>query len=65
MQGLWQAHLSEVIYGIKYKFGGDNKKCETCRIKCKYCDCFPECTNFSDNFCVVTKFINRNLSTKI
>ena len=46
MQGLWQAHLSEVNYGIKYKFGGDNKKCETYRIKCKYYDCFPECTNF-------------------
>ena len=25
------------------------KKCETCGIKCKYCDCFLEYTNFKDD----------------
>ena len=25
------------------------KKCETCRIKYKYCDCFLEYTNFKDD----------------
>ena len=25
------------------------KKCETCGIKYKYCNCFLECTNFKDD----------------
>ena len=33
-------NLSEGIYKTKYKYGQDDKKCETCRIKYKYCDCF-------------------------
>ena len=37
------------VHRIKYKFGHDNKKCETCGIKYNYCDLFLECTNFKDN----------------
>ena len=32
-------NLSEGIHRIKCKFGHYDKKCETCRIKYKYCDC--------------------------
>ena len=39
-------NLSEGIRRIKSKFGHDDKKCETCGIKYKYCDCFFEYTNF-------------------
>ena len=39
-------NLSEGIHRIKCKFGHDDKKCETCRIRCKYCNCFLEYTNF-------------------
>ena len=39
-------NLSEGIHRIKCKFGHDDKKCETCGIKYKYCDCFLEYTNF-------------------
>ena len=40
---------SEEIHRIKCKFGHDDKKCETCGIKYKYCDCFLEYTNFKDD----------------
>ena len=33
-------NLSEGIHRIKCKFGHENKKCETCGIKYKRCDCF-------------------------
>ena len=42
-------NLSEEFHRIKCKFGHDDKKCETCRIKYKYCDCFVEYTNFKDH----------------
>ena len=29
--------------------GHDDKTCETCRIKYRYCDCFFEHTNFKDD----------------
>ena len=32
-------NLSEGINKIKCKHGHDDKICETCRIKYKYCDC--------------------------
>ena len=32
-------NLSEVLHRIKCKLGHDNKKCETDRIKYKYCNC--------------------------
>ena len=41
-------NLSEVLHRIKHKLGHDNKKCETGRIKYKYCNCFFEYTNFKD-----------------
>ena len=34
--------FSEGIHKIKYKYGHYDKKCETCGIKYKYCDCFLE-----------------------
>ena len=43
-------NLSKTIHRIKCKFGHDDKKCKTCRIKYKYCDCFLEYTNFKDDF---------------
>ena len=42
-------NLSEGIHRIKCKYGNDDKKCETFRIKYKYCDCFFEYTNFKDD----------------
>ena len=42
-------NLSEGIYRIKCKFGHNDKKCETCGIKFKYCDCFLEYANFKDD----------------
>ena len=41
-------NLSEGIHRIKFKFGQDDKKCETGGIKYKYCNCFLEYTNFKD-----------------
>ena len=37
-------NLSEGIDKIKCTFGHDDKKCETCEIKYKHCDCFLEYT---------------------
>ena len=37
-------NLSEGIHRIKCKFGYNDKKFETCRIKYKYCDYFLEYT---------------------
>ena len=37
------------IHRIKCKYGLNDKKCETCGIKYKYCDCFLEYTNFKDD----------------
>ena len=42
-------NLSEGIHKIKRKFRYEDKKCETCRIKNEYCDCFLEYTNFKDD----------------
>ena len=41
-------NLSEGIHRIRCKFGHNDKICETCEIKYKFCDCFPEYTNFKD-----------------
>ena len=41
--------LSEGIHKIKCKYGHDDKKCEICRIKNKYCDCFLEYTDFKED----------------
>ena len=42
-------NLSEGIHRIKCPCRYDDKKCETCRIKYKYLDCFLEYTNFKDD----------------
>ena len=42
-------NLSDGINRIKCKFEEDDKKCETCRIKYKYCAYFLEYTNFKDD----------------
>ena len=42
-------NLSEGLHGIKCKLGHDDKQCDTCGIKCKYCNCFLEYTNFKDD----------------
>ena len=41
--------LSEENHKNKCKYGHNYKKCETCRIKYKYCDCFLEHRNFKDH----------------
>ena len=41
-------NFSEGIHTIKCKYGHDIKKCETCRIKYKYCDCLLD-TNSKDD----------------
>ena len=58
----------EGINKIKCKYGHQNKKCETCEITYKICDCFLECTNFKDDLIectsvyVVTKTIHKSLT---
>ena len=42
-------NLFEGIDRIKYKHEHDDKKCEICGTKFKYCNCFPEYTNFKDD----------------
>ena len=42
-------NLSKGIHRIKCKFRHDNKKCETCRIRYKYYDCFLKYTSFKDD----------------
>ena len=42
-------NLAEVIRKIKCKHGHNNKKCETCGIKCKDCVWCLEYTNVKDN----------------
>ena len=42
-------NLTEETHKIKCKYGHDDKKCETCGIKYKYCDCFLECAIFKDD----------------
>ena len=42
-------NLSEGICRIKCEFEHDDKKCEICGIKYKYCDCFLEYMNFKDD----------------
>ena len=42
-------NLPEGLQRIKCKLGHDDKTCETCRIKYKYCRCCLEYTNFKDD----------------
>ena len=43
-------NLSEEIQKFEYKFGHNDKKCETSSTKYKNYDCFLEYTNFKDKF---------------
>ena len=42
------SNLSEGIHKIKCKYRHNDKKCQTCRIKYKYWNCFLEYINFKD-----------------
>ena len=42
-------NLSEGIHKIKCKYKHNNKKCESCKIKYKYRDCYLEYTNLKDD----------------
>ena len=42
-------NLSEEIHKIKCKYGHDDKKCETCGNKYKYCNCFVEYTDLKND----------------
>ena len=53
--------LSEGTHRMKCQFGHNHKKCATCRIKYKYCNCFLEYTNFKGDL-IEYKFLccNKN-----
>ena len=59
------SNLSEGIHRIKCKFRHNDRKCETSGIKCKYCDCFLEYTNFEDDL-IESKYFccNKNYQHK-
>ena len=54
-------NLSEGVHRIKRKFGHDDKKCGTCGIKFKCCDCFIECICFKDDL-IEYKYLCSNKS---
>ena len=56
-------NLYEVLHRIKCKLEHDDKKCETCGIKYKYCDCFLEYTNFKENL-IEYKICNKSYRRK-
>ena len=59
-------NLSKGIHRIKYKFGHDDKKCATCGIKYKYCNCFLGRAIFKDDL-IECKCLccNKKLSTQV
>ena len=58
-------NLSEAIPRIKCKYGHNDKKCEYCRIKYEYCDCFLEYTNFEEDLVEYKCFCcNKNYQKK-
>ena len=57
---------SEGIHKIKCKHEHDDKKCETCIIKCRYCGCFLEYTNFKNNLIEYKFFsVRKNINTSL
>ena len=42
-------NFSEETHRIKCKYKNDDKKCETCRIKYKYFNCFLKYINFKED----------------
>ena len=60
------SNLSGRIHRIKCKYGHDDKKCETCGIKYKYCDSFLEYTNLKDDLIEYKCLIcNKNFQIKV
>ena len=58
-------NLSEGLHRSKCNLGHHDKKCKTCEIKYKYCDCFLEFTNFKDGLAVYKCLdSNKNCQTK-
>ena len=54
VEDLWKTsnlviNLPEGIHKIKCKYRHDDKKCKTCRIKEKHCNCFLEYTDFKND----------------
>ena len=41
--------VAEGIHKIKFKYGYDNKKCEKCGVKHKFCECCLEYKNVKDD----------------
>ena len=41
--------VDNLAKGIECKYGQDNQKCETCRLKYKDCECCLEYRNFKDD----------------
>ena len=41
--------MASLLSNLVNKYKNDDKKCEICRIKYKYCNFFLECTNFQDD----------------
>ena len=59
-------NLSEGIDRVKCKFRHNDKKCETCRIRYKYCVCFFEQTNFKYDLIEYKCFCcNKNYQQKL
>ena len=56
-------NFSEETHKIKGKYGQDDKKCATCKIKYENCDCFLEQTN-SEGDLIEYKCCNK-LSIKV
>ena len=58
-------NLSEEVHKMKFKYAHDDKKCETCRIKYKDCECCLEYTSVKDDLieykCL---FFNKNYKNK-
>ena len=42
-------NLAEGFIKLHVKYEHDDKKCQTCRTKYKYCDCFLEYTNSKED----------------
>ena len=61
-QGLWQANCQILC---KYKYGRDDKKCETCNIEYKYSGCFLKYTSFKNDL-IEYKYLycNKNYKEK-
>ena len=59
-------NLSEGIHRIKCKYVHDERKCETCGIRCTYYDCFVEHTNFKDDLIEYNcLYCNKNYKQKL